>query len=228
VVTYDVVLSAQNRELKLRPGMTANVRLVVDQKSSVLKVPNAALRFRPPGMEADSPPRNAREARTPQPADGTGPSRDPIRDRLVRALGLTEEQQGKLDLILRERQEKLLALKGDGLAKAERRSRQQNIREAAREKITQILTEEQRARFEPSMVDQPHARSKDRSGRVWVPGADGEPRAVTVQLGLADGNFTEVLEGELREGQEVIVGSTERPASRTGKGRQAPSSTLRF
>src|SRR5262249_8571247 len=43
VVTYDVVLSAQNRELKLRPGMTANVRLVVDKKSSVLKVPNAAL-----------------------------------------------------------------------------------------------------------------------------------------------------------------------------------------
>ena len=226
VVTYDVVISAQNRELKLRPGMTANVRIVVDQKSSVLKVPNAALRFHPPGVEADSPPRNARAARTPQPADAAGQSLDPIRDRLVRGLGLTEEQQGKLDSILRDRQEKLLALKGDGLSKAERRSRQQNIRDAAREKITRILTEEQRARFEPSMVDQPDAR-KNRSGRVWVRGADGEPRPLTVQLGLADANFTEVLESELREGQEVIVGSAERPAPRAGKG-QAPGSALRF
>ena len=225
VITYDVVLSAQNRQLKLRPGMTANVRIVVDQKSSVLKVPNAALRFRPPGVEGEASPSRGK-AQAGETPDSTGSSDDPIRDRLVRGLGLTEEQQGKLDPILRERQEKLLALKGDGLSKAERRSRQQNIRDAAQEKITRILTEEQRARFEPSMVDQPDAR-KNRSGRVWVRGADGEPRPLTVQLGLADANFTEVLEGELKEGQEVIVGSTERPAPRGGKG-QAPSSTLRF
>src|SRR5437867_2052680 len=225
VVSYDVVLSAKNRELKLRPGMTANVRLVVDQKSAVLKVPNAALRFRPPGAEGEAPPSRGK-AQAAQTPDSAGPSGDPVRDRLVRDLSLTEEQQGKLDLILRERQEKLLALKGDGLPKAERRSRQQNIRDAAQEKITRILTEEQRARFEPSMVDQPDAR-RNRSGRVWVRGADGEPKPVTVHLGLADANFTEVLEGELKEGQEVIVGSTERPAPRGGKG-QASGSTLRF
>jgi HlyD family secretion protein len=51
VVTYDVVVSADNTELKLLPGMTANVRIVTDQKDNVLKVPNAALRFRPPGVE---------------------------------------------------------------------------------------------------------------------------------------------------------------------------------
>jgi HlyD family secretion protein len=51
VVTYDVVVSAPNPELKLLPGMTANVRIITDQKDNVLKVPNAALRFRPPGAE---------------------------------------------------------------------------------------------------------------------------------------------------------------------------------
>src|SRR6266545_1993815 len=49
VVTYDVVVSAQNLDLRLLPGMTANVRIVTDQKADVLRVPNAALRFRPPG-----------------------------------------------------------------------------------------------------------------------------------------------------------------------------------
>jgi len=52
VVTYDVVVSAPNPELKLLPGMTANVQIITDQKDNALKVPNAALRFRPPGAEA--------------------------------------------------------------------------------------------------------------------------------------------------------------------------------
>jgi HlyD family secretion protein len=47
VVTYDVVVKVDNPELKLKPGMTANVSIIVERKSGVLKVPNAALRFRP-------------------------------------------------------------------------------------------------------------------------------------------------------------------------------------
>jgi HlyD family secretion protein len=53
VVTYDVVVSAQNTDQKLLPGMTANVRIVTDRKEDALRVPNAALRFRPPGVEVD-------------------------------------------------------------------------------------------------------------------------------------------------------------------------------
>ncbi|MBI2392342.1 MAG: efflux RND transporter periplasmic adaptor subunit [Deltaproteobacteria bacterium] len=55
VVTYDAVLDVQNDELKLKPGMTANVTFVWAEKNDVLKIPNAALRFRPP-PEALSPP----------------------------------------------------------------------------------------------------------------------------------------------------------------------------
>jgi len=61
VVTYDVVVSAANPDLKLLPGMTANIKVVTDQRDGVLQVPNAALRFRPPGVEADTP-RNPSEA----------------------------------------------------------------------------------------------------------------------------------------------------------------------
>lgn len=48
VVTYNVVVGVDNQDLRLRPGMTANVAIVVARKDNVLKVPNAALRFRPP------------------------------------------------------------------------------------------------------------------------------------------------------------------------------------
>ncbi len=47
VVTYVVVLDVDNAELLLRPGMTANVRVVVAERKDVLLVPNAALRFKP-------------------------------------------------------------------------------------------------------------------------------------------------------------------------------------
>ena len=60
VVTYDVVVSAKNPEQRLLPGMTANVRIVIDQKDGVLQVPNAALRFRPPGVETAERERPAR------------------------------------------------------------------------------------------------------------------------------------------------------------------------
>ncbi len=54
VVTYTVVLSTQNPDLVLLPGMTALVTVVVDEAKSVIKVPNAALRFQPEGKTTDS------------------------------------------------------------------------------------------------------------------------------------------------------------------------------
>jgi HlyD family secretion protein len=47
VITYDAVVGVSNPDLQLFPGMTANVKILVDQRPNVLKVPNAALRYRP-------------------------------------------------------------------------------------------------------------------------------------------------------------------------------------
>jgi HlyD family secretion protein len=47
VVTYSVVIDVSNPEQKLKPGMTANLTVTIDERNNVLKVPNAALRFVP-------------------------------------------------------------------------------------------------------------------------------------------------------------------------------------
>jgi HlyD family secretion protein len=47
VVTYDTVIGVSNPDLKLKPGMTANVSIVIAHKDDVLKLANAALRYRP-------------------------------------------------------------------------------------------------------------------------------------------------------------------------------------
>ena len=56
VVTYDAVVRINNKELLLKPGMTANVQFLVSEKEDVLTIPNMALRFKPP--EEKTKPRN--------------------------------------------------------------------------------------------------------------------------------------------------------------------------
>lgn len=53
VVTYNVVVNVDNKDLRLKPGMTANVSIIVAQNDHALKVPNAALRFMPPKAERE-------------------------------------------------------------------------------------------------------------------------------------------------------------------------------
>src|SRR5467141_1674805 len=55
VVTYDTVIGVSNPDLKLKPGMTANVSVIVAQKDNVLQLKNAALRYRPLDAVAEPP-----------------------------------------------------------------------------------------------------------------------------------------------------------------------------
>jgi HlyD family secretion protein len=77
VINYDCVIDVNNSDLKLLPGMTANVSIVTAQHNNVLRIPNAALRFRPPdavGAEFNS--ENSLASTTPgQRAGGAGQTR---------------------------------------------------------------------------------------------------------------------------------------------------------
>ena len=70
VVTYDTVIGVSNPDLKLKPGMTANVSIIVAQKDNVLQIKNAALRYRP----AEGGPAEMSSAKA---ASGGSPSRTP-------------------------------------------------------------------------------------------------------------------------------------------------------
>jgi len=117
VVTYDVVIQVDNRDLKLMPGMTANVSIIITRRHDVLRITNAALRFR-----------------------------------------FSEKPAGV------------------GVGKA------------------------------------------DKKGPVvWIL-ENGKPKRASVMQGISDGNYTEVVSGDLKEGQQVIV-----ELLRKGKGSSAPT-----
>ncbi len=157
VVTYTVVVGVDNPDGKLLPGLTANVKLIVADKPSVLKVPNAALRFRPPGEEGkakDAKPKDAKPKDKPK------------------------ESKPKVERT---------AQRGDG-PPSPASSREEVVR---------------RARHDQPASDDARGGV---AGRVWALGPGGELRPVALTLGLTDGSVTEVREGDLKEGQEVVVG----------------------
>ena len=82
VVTYDVVVAVENPEEILLPGMTAYVNVVLAERKAVLKVPNAALRFHPPGVDTAAPANDAPPGAQPgngaRPAGGHRPA-NPLR-----------------------------------------------------------------------------------------------------------------------------------------------------
>ena len=222
VVTYTVVVSAANPDLTLLPGMTANVRIVTAQKESALKVPNAALRFRPPGAaEEKKPAVAAAPAPTSSPGAGGagGGGLGQLRERLTTELKLDADQQAKVEAIFAGMREKLMAARD--LPETEKSRAQERNRAEIRERISALLTPEQKKRYEELASESQAARTGGGgSGRVWIMGEDGGPKAVSVRLGLTDGSMTEIVSDEIKEGGEVIVGqqtaSSTKPAGMPG------------
>lgn len=160
VVTYNVVIDVSNPEQKLKPGMTANLTITIDERNNVLKVPNAALRF--------------------SPQDGSG----------QRTGGGNSNGQG------RRRQQT------DNANGADNSSSQQGGE----------------SRFAPSTAPVLPGQTR----LVWVLGADGKPQSRRIKVGLTDGVSTEVVEGNLKEGEMVVTGQTISGASRTQTNQTAP------
>lgn len=105
VVTYNVVVSINNDGNKLKPGMTADVKVIVAEKTDIMRVPTSALRFIPPS----------------------------------------------------------------------------------------------------SAQIEPNAKGTDNTPHIWVPLGNGLIKAVNVKPGIGDGRYTEITDGEIKEGDEVIV-----------------------
>ncbi len=167
VVTYNVVIDVTNPEQKLKPGMTANLTVTIDERNDVLKVPNSALRFVP--QTADG-----RQARTGGNSNGAR-----------RNAGQGRNADGAVP------NNATPAAGGDSAAQGGGRG--------------------QFARpTEPVLPGQLR--------RVWVMGADGKPQPRRIKVGLSDGSSTEVVEGDLREGDVAVTGQNVAPSSAGARG----------
>ncbi len=235
VITYTAVVNTQNADLSLLPGLTANVRIVVDQRDNVLKVQNAALRFRPPGQTGATSNAATAGGNAAPAAPGTGPMAErarAFRESLERELKLDDTQKQKLGTILEGQRERLRALRD--APEAERGKMAQQMRADTSEKIEAILTPEQKPRYKELAAE--YAASSRAAGaggggggrgKIWVQEADGSLRSIDVRTGITDGTMTEVSasgqNAEVKEGLNVLTGTssasdTKRPAQPAAAG----------
>ncbi len=205
VVTYTVVVATANPGLLLVPGMTANVRIVSDARTGVLKVPNAALRFRPPGVASAKDAEAATSAPVAAAGGGGGNPADAQarRQRLIDELKLDAAQQSRLDDIFAELRSRMAELRE--LPEADRRTRGERLRADVRQKIGAMLQPAQQQKY-AEIVAAETGRSGGTAGRLYLVDG-GRPKEVAVRLGLTDGNATEIVGNGIAEGTEVIVGA---------------------
>jgi HlyD family secretion protein len=171
VVTYNVVIDVSNPEQKLKPGMTANLTVTIDERNDVLKVPNSALRFAP--------------QTTPQTTDATQ----------TRSGGNSNGQRRNAGQ--RQNGQNADGAQPNGEAAANNGDAQQQTDGANAQQQNNA-----RAQFAPSTAPVLPGQLR----RVWVMGADGKPESRRIKIGLSDGSSTEVVEGDLREGEVVVTG----------------------
>ena len=227
VVIYTAIISFQNPRMELMPGMTATLRVISDRREGVLRVPNAALRWRPAGTGAPERPAAPTPAANPFAPPGPGMGRGPggggqqgggrqigeFVETLKAELSLTPAQKDQLDAIVAEARPQFRSLTDPSMDRAQRVTRVREIRAEMGRKIVAMLTEDQRRAFADISARFDGTRSADGGmpGRVFVVGADGQPQAVALRLGITDGAVTEVISGDLEPGRELIVGTGQGP-----------------
>jgi HlyD family secretion protein len=181
--------------------------VVVENRASALKVPNAALRWRPAGATDGKAPSDA-------PAQQAGGQAiQQFRARINEELKPSDAQKARIDEIYSDSRQKFARVR-DLPSDAERRRQAERIRAETNARIADVLTPEQKPAWERLLAES-GSRGQAASGRVYVL-ENAQPKAVDLRLGLTDGSSTEVLAGALAEGAEVITGVQDRSPSGQG------------
>jgi len=214
VVTYKIVASVDNTSLKLRPGMTANVSIEIAKVEGVLKVPNAALRFKPAEATAESG----------SPAETPAQDRNRWQQQLVEQLQLDETQKATLADILSTERAQLQAQAQATDDPAKRREAARGILERVIKRLTPVLTPAQTEKLQQMMARWQQARSgrsgQEKPGTLYRVDENGQPQAVRILTGISNETETQILTRDFQVGDPVIIGlgnpsTTEAPKTTT-------------
>jgi HlyD family secretion protein len=217
VVTYATIINVRNDDLKLKPGMTANVSIVIARRGGTLRIPNAALRARiPEAYLVAKPVSTAPSAAASTPAPSSGPAASGKSGGETRPGGDRREQFRQL-----------MADAGvDFRAGPPAPEALARLQALARERGIELPE-----RFMGGRTGNGGSGATVTTRTVYkLAGTATQPLAepVTVKLGITDGTFTEVMEG-LAEGDVLISsfaapesGATNQPARNPFSGNRRP------
>ena len=167
VVTYPVIVSTANPELKLLPGMTANLTFQVRELNGILKVPNAALRY--------------------------FPEKDLVREEDQKLLELNLSSESTEETVTSSETPPV-----DDVARATIASSKRIVW------IQETEADRSRSRSEATSESRPADASGPANDPLKM--MTGKLRGISIQIGDSDYQFTQVLSGDLKPGDELIAG----------------------
>ncbi|KIX12690.1 HlyD family secretion protein [Dethiosulfatarculus sandiegensis] len=202
VVTYTVIIAAENRDLSLLPGMTAEVKIILKKRPRVLAAPNAALRFQPPKGAAII---NAQgSANEPNGKDRMQNRQNQHIARLSQALELSSEQIQQLKTALSGLKKKMAGQGGTGFGPGAGSRKRAALRQKLESAILQILTPAQKDQY--MQLARQKATNQSRPGKIYSLEPDGSLKAWQVMIGVTDDAFSQVRANGLRAGLTVVTG----------------------
>ena len=235
VVAYNVIVGVSNQDLKLKPGMTANITVTVDRRENALGIPNAALRYNPP----DADPAELQLTRGGGRGGSGGPGRGfdvASNEGPVSELVLAEADSSQDEVIpggpqgfQRDGGRALSRAEGFGPGRGGGRAEGRGNRtgpgggfpgwrapsvavDAPVAAPGQLWDVGEKLQFQEVTPPPP------RPDRVWVLSVEGVPQLRNVLLGITDGSRTEVVAGELEVDDALIIGDSSQgaePSDRT-------------
>jgi len=234
VVNYSVVVAVSNEELKLMPGMTANVKIQVANAPDVMKVPNMALRLQPPNdlidttkmqgqgpwgknnPSGDTSHRNGPGAQTNgrgedrRSGDGSG---------RMQMTGQGGSGGGDRRQMFQKMRDSIQAAHGGKLSDEELRAEmgkmfgrmQENRQPApvakAPARVSTGATKFGITQMFPEYQKSVYVVQHDAGrARIWILNSKGKLEPVFVRTGVTDGRFTEISTSELKPGDQVVLG----------------------
>ena len=219
VVTYPVVVSVDNSDGTLLPGLTVNAEIEVSKRDDILKVSNAALRYKPTGEAANA----TASAQAPQGGQNRSGGIGDDLARVAGSLQLKPDQQAAFDAALtalRERQAARMAQAqqrgasmfggaprpggnaggGSGAMQAQMRQRMAERMQQDFAPFRATLDDTQKQRWDAEL----RALLGAKRAPIYTL-VNGKPEMVQVRIGASDGTSTEVS-GAVKEGDVVVVG----------------------
>ena len=234
VITYPVVLSVPNPDEKLRPQMTANVNVEVDRVKDVLRIPNSALRFRP-----TQPIGGTASSQTGGQTGGQGGGQ-----RASAGRGAAEGGQAQGGSTAEAGQPRSGGEGGAASGEGQRHNRGQGAgsqgwagrRGRGEGQTSSDGTQSSAAPSPEQQAAQQAARgggfgaaaaqfegalgrggpASARSQTIYVMDASGTIKKIMIRTGISDGKFTQVVDGDLKAGDKVVVGLATVKAETTG------------
>jgi HlyD family secretion protein len=209
VVTYATVIDVPNPELKLKPGMTANVTIEIARRANVIRVPTMALRFRPTtdmfaafGQEAPQE-MPVRAATAGGPSGPTGTQGQPA------AAGGTTGNGNPAPADSAERRRRFQERAGNG---------------GSGRAPQPVAAPPSRLQTGAQTIDQLFGPlpATESTGRVWT-FANNQLKPIRLRLGVSDGTWTELLGNDLQPGTELVTGVVlDQPAAAGAGGPRSP------